>query len=148
MGVNPIPEGYHSVTPYLIVEGAAELLDFVKSAFGAEERFRMPTPNGTIGHAEVKIGDSIVMVADGAEEWPVMPTFVYLYVDDCDATYQRALAAGATSVKEPEDQFYGDRNATVRDSVGNLWGIATHIEDVTEAEVAKRLEAMGLGATA
>ena len=72
-----------------------------------------------------------------------MPTFVYLYVDDCDATYQRALAAGATSVKEPEDQFYGDRNSTVRDPVGNLWGIATHIEDVTEEEVAKRLEAMG-----
>jgi PhnB protein len=142
MGVNPIPEGYRTVTPYLIVDGAAELLDFVKSAFGAEERFRMPAPNGTIGHAEVKIGDSIVMLADGGEEWPVMPTFVYLYVEDCDATYEQALAAGATSVREPEDQFYGDRNATVRDSVGNLWGIATHVEDVSEEEVAKRLEAM------
>ena len=76
-----------------------------------------------------------------------MPAFIYLYVDDCDATYQRALDAGATSVKEPEDQFYGDRNATVRDSVGNSWGIATHIEDVTEEEVAKRIEAMGMGAT-
>ena len=146
MAVNPIPEGYHTVTPYLIVEGAAGLLEFVKSAFGAEERFRMPAPNDTIGHAEVKIGDSIVMVADAGEEWPAMPAFIYLYVDDCDATYQRALDAGATSVKEPEDQFYGDRNATVRDSVGNRWGIATHIEDVTEEEVARRIEALGLGA--
>jgi PhnB protein len=148
MGVNPIPEGYHTVTPYLIVDGAAGLLEFVKSAFGAEERFAMPAPDGKIGHAEVKIGDSIVMLADAGDEWPAQPAFIYLYVDDCDATYQRAIAAGATSVKEPEDQFYGDRNATVRDSVGCSWGIATHIEDVTEEEVAKRLEAMGLGATA
>jgi PhnB protein len=146
MAVDPIPEGYRTVTPYLIVEGAAELLDFVKKAFGAEERFAMPAPDGKIGHAEVKIGDSIVMLADAGEEWSAMPAFIYLYVDDCDATYQRALDAGATSVKEPEDQFYGDRNATVRDSVGCSWGIATHIEDVTEEQVAERIQALGIGA--
>ena len=140
MAVNPIPEGYHTVTPYLIVEGAAGLLDFAKSAFGAEERFRMAAPDGSIGHAEVMIGDSIVMLADAGEEWPARPAFIYLYVEDCDAMYERALAAGATSVREPADQFYGDRNATVRDSVGNTWGIATHIEDVTPEEVAKRIE--------
>jgi PhnB protein len=146
MAVNPIPEGYHSVTPYLVVEGAAELLEFVKSAFGAEERFQMAGPDGTIGHAEVKIGDSIVMLGDAGGEFSAQPAFIYLYVDDCDATYQRALDAGATSVKEPEDQFYGDRNATVRDSVGCSWGIATHIEDVTEEQVAERIQALGLGA--
>ena len=140
MAVNPIPEGYHTVTPYLIVEGAAGLLDFAKSAFGAEERFRMDAPDGSIGHAEVMIGDSIVMLADAGEEWPAMPALIYLYGEDCDAMYERALAAGATSVREPADQFYGDRNATVRDSVGNTWGIATHIEDVTPEEVAKRIE--------
>ena len=94
MGVNPIPEGYHTVTPYLVVEGAATVLDFVKQAFGAEEKFRMATPNGKIGHAEVKIGDSIVMMGDAGEEHPAMPAMIYLYVEDCDATYERALAAG------------------------------------------------------
>lgn len=141
MAVSPIPEGYRTVTPYLIVEGAAGLLEFVKSAFGAEERFRMDGPDGSIGHAEVMIGDSIVMVGDAGDEWPAMPAFIYLYVDDCDATYERALAAGATSVREPADQFYGDRNATVRDVQGNSWGIATHIEDVTAEVVAERIEA-------
>jgi len=143
MAVNPIPEGFRAVTPYLIVEGAAALLDFTKSAFGAEERFRMASPDGSsIGHAETKIGDSIVMLADAAEEWAPMPAFVHLYVEDCDATYQRALDAGGTSVREPADQFYGDRSSTVRDPVGNLWGISTHIEDLTEEEVAKRIEEM------
>jgi PhnB protein len=140
MGVNPIPEGYHTVTPYLVVEGAATVLDFVKEAFGAEERFRMDMPNGKIGHAEAKIGDSIVMMGDAGEENPAMPAMIHLYVDDCDATYERALAAGGTTVREPENQFYGDRSAGVRDSTGNLWWIATHVEDVPEEELAKRME--------
>lgn len=141
MGVNPIPEGYRTVTPYLVVEGAATVLDFVKEAFGAEEKFRMDMPNGKIGHAETKIGDSIVMMGDAGEEHPAMPAMIHLYVDDCDATYERALAAGATSEREPTDQFYGDRSAGVRDSTGNLWWIATHVEDVPEDEMAKRMEA-------
>jgi PhnB protein len=142
MSVKPIPEGYTAVTPYLITEGAGSLLDFMKQAFGADERLRMDGRDGTINHAEVSIGGSVVMLGDAGEEWSAMPAFVYLYVDDCDATYERALAAGATSVREPADQFYGDRNATVRDPVGNMWGIATHVEDVSDAEIAKRVEEM------
>ena len=140
MGVNPIPEGYSTVTPYLVVEGAANVLEFVKQAFGAEEKVRMDTPDGTIGHAEVQIGDSMVMMADAGDQNPAMPAMIHLYVDDCDATYERALTAGATSEREPTDQFYGDRSAGVRDSAGNLWWIATHVEDVPQEELAKRME--------
>ena len=140
MAVNPIPEGYRTVTPYLVVDGATNVLDFVKQAFGAEEKFRMDAPDGKIGHAEVQIGDSIVMMGDAGAENPAMPAMIHLYVDDCDATYERALAAGATSEREPTDQFYGDRSAGVRDSAGNLWWIATHVEDVPEEEMAKRIE--------
>jgi uncharacterized glyoxalase superfamily protein PhnB len=140
MAVNPIPEGHRTVTPYLVVDGATNVLDFVRQAFGAEEKFRMDTPDGKIGHAEVQIGDSIVMMGDAGAENPAMPAMIHLYVDDCDATYERALAAGATSEREPTDQFYGDRSAGVRDSAGNLWWIATHVEDVPEEEMAKRIE--------
>ena len=145
MAVNPIPEGYRTVTPYLVVEGAANVLEFVKQAFGAEEKVRMETPDGTIGHAEAKIGDSMVMLGDAGDQNPAMPAMIHLYVDDCDATYERALAAGGTSVREPTDQFYGDRSAGVRDSAGNLWWIATHVEDVPEEELAKRMEAASAG---
>jgi PhnB protein len=100
----------------------------------------MPNADGTVAHAEVAIGDSIVMMGDAGEEWPAMPAFIYLYVEDCDETYARALAAGATSVREPADQFYGDRTSTVRDPVGNLWGIATHVEDIVEEEMARRID--------
>jgi PhnB protein len=140
MAVKPIPEGYRTVTPYLVVDGATNVLDFVKQAFGAEEKLRMDGPDGKIGHAEVQIGDSIVMMGDAGAENPAMPAMIHLYVDDCDATYQRALAAGAKSEREPTDQFYGDRSAGVRDSAGNLWWIATHVEDVPEEEMAKRIE--------
>ena len=141
MGVDPIPEGFRTVTPYLVVDGAADVLEFVKQAFGAEEKFRMDMPSGKIGHAEARIGDSIVMVGDAGERMAAMPAMIHLYVEDCDATYERALAAGATSEREPTDQFYGDRSAGVRDSAGNLWWIATHVEDVSEDEMAKRMEA-------
>jgi PhnB protein len=140
MGVKPIPEGYRTVTPYLVVEGAGNVLEFMKQAFGAEEKFRMETPSGSIGHAEAKIGDSIVMMGDADSEHAAMPAMIHLYVEDCDATYERALAAGATSEREPADQFYGDRSAGVRDQAGNLWWIATHVEDVPEDEMAKRIE--------
>ena len=140
MSVNPIPDGYQAVTPYLIVDGAAALLDFVRDAFSAEERLRMEQPNGTIGHAEVAIGDSVIMLGDAGEEWQAMPAFIHLYVDDCDAVFDKALEAGGTPVREPANQFYGDRSATVRDPLGNMWGIATHVEDVPEDELAKRAE--------
>ncbi len=140
MAVQPIPEGYRTVTPYLVVKGAADVLEFVKQAFEGEEKFRMEQPDGSIGHAEVVIGDSIVMVGSAGEENPAMPAMIHLYVEDCDATYEKALAAGGTSVREPENQFYGDRSAGVRDSTGNLWWIATHVEDVPEDEMAKRIE--------
>ena len=139
--VKRIPEGYHTVTPYLMVEGSAKLLDFVRQAFGAKETFRSARPDGTIMHAEVRIGDSIVMMGDPREGKP-MPGMIHLYVDDTDATYQRALEAGATSIREPEDQFYGDRSAGVEDPVGNHWWLATHIEDVSPEEITRRAQAL------
>ena len=138
MPVAPIPKGYHAVTPYLCVQGADKLLDFVKRAFAATEREVMKQPDGTIRHAEVDIGDSIVMISEAQGEHNPMPTALYLYVADTDATYRRALQAGGTSLMEPADQFYGDRNAGVKDPVGNKWWIATHKEDVAPDELARR----------
>ena len=137
MAVKPIPDGFHSVTPQLEVKGAAKLIDFMKQAFGAEEVMRMPGPGGALMHAEVKIGDSIVMMSDAVREAP-MPGSVFLYVNDVDAVYKRALQAGATSQLEPTDMFWGDRFASVKDSFGNKWGMATHKEDVPPEEMPKR----------
>jgi PhnB protein len=129
------------VTPYLVVEGANKLIDFMKHAFDAKETERMSMPDGSIGHAEVRIGDSIIMMGDAREDmWKAMPTSIYLYVEDCDAVYKRALEAGATTLMEPKDQFYGDRSGGVRDPVGNHWFIATHKEDLTKQELDKRAE--------
>ena len=138
MAVKPIPEGYHTVTPYLTVQGVPKLIDFLKQAFAAQEIERLARPDGTIGHAEVRIGDSIVMMGDATPEFAPMPAMIHLYVNAGDAVYQRALQAGATSLREPADQFYGDRSAGVKDSCGNQWWIATHIEDVPPEELAKR----------
>jgi len=138
VAVKPIPDGYRSVTPYLLAEDAASLLDFTHRAFGASERLRMDRADGTVGHAEIVIGDSIVMVGGSGDEWPAMPASLHLYVEDCDATYTRALEAGATSVQEPADQFYGDRSSGVRDPAGNIWWIVTHTEDVSDEEIARR----------
>ena len=138
MAVDPIPDGYHSVTPYLIVEGADRVIEFAKQALGAEETARFAMPDGSIGHAEFRIGDSVVMTSDATERWPAMPGVVHLYLDDCDGTYARALEAGAESVQEPADQFYGDRMAGVRDPAGNVWWLATHVEDVPPDELARR----------
>lgn len=142
MAVKPIPEGYHSVTPYLVVEGAGALIDFAKQALDAEETFRMPGPQGQIMHAELRLGDSMVMLADasGADN-PPMPAMIHLYVPDVDSYYKRALAAGATSLREPADQFYGDRSAGVQDKFGNRWWLATHVEDVPADEMEKRAAA-------
>ncbi len=140
MAVKPIPDGYHSVTPYVIVQSAARLIDFVKQAFGAEEILRMPGPGGAIMHAEVRIGDSIVMMSDAMHEAPT-PSSIFLYVNDADATYKRALQAGAASLMEPGDMFWGDRFARVKDPFGNIWGMATHKEDVPPEELRKRADA-------
>jgi PhnB protein len=141
MSVKSVPEGYRTVTPYLVVRGVARLIDFVKQAFDAVEVHRMSRPDGSVGHAEVKIGDSMVMMGEPMGEQPRMPSMLYLYVDDTDACYRRALAAGATTISEPADQFYGDRNAGVKDPCDNLWWIATHVEDVSPEEVARRAAA-------
>lgn len=138
MTVKPIPEGYHTITPYLVVQGAAQLIDFLKQAFEAEEIHRMARPDGTIMHAEVKIGDSRVMIGEAQGEFTPMLAMLHLYVNDTDAVYRQALQAGATSLREPEDQFYGDRIGGVRDSFGNQWWMATHIEDVSSEEMTRR----------
>ncbi|AGY56955.1 VOC family protein [Gloeobacter kilaueensis] len=139
--VKAVPTGYHTVTPYLSVQNVAGLVDFLARAFGAQELHRTVHPNGTFAHCEVRLGDSIVMFSEASEAWPPTPTSIYLYVEDTDAAYRRALEAGATSLMEPADQFYGDRNAGIKDPAGNSWWIATHFEDVPPAELQKRFEA-------
>jgi PhnB protein len=141
MAVKPIPDGYHTVTPYLTVQGAAKVIDFLKQTFEAVETELLPRPDGMIGHAEVRIGDSIVMMSDATPEFAPMPAMIHVYVNDVDAVYKRALQAGAISLREPADQFYGDRSAGVKDLSGNHWWIATHKEDVPPAELKKRAEA-------
>ncbi len=136
------PEGYQSVIPYLHVNGAAKMIIFMKEVFDAKEIAVYPRPDGTIGHAALRIGDSVVELADGGQEWPAMPCALQIYVPDTDAAYHRALKAGAISLQEPADQFYGDRVASVKDFCGNNWYIATQMEVVSKAEVDKRLAAM------
>jgi PhnB protein len=143
MGVSQVPEGYHTVTPYLVVADGEGLLTFLQNAFQAEVLSRALRPDGAIANAEVRIGDSMLMVAQAREPWKPMPAGFYLYVPDTDAVYQAALAAGGVSTLEPSDQFYGDRNAGVQDPWGNNWWIATHIEDVDEAEIQRRMAARG-----
>ena len=141
MAVKAQPDGYHAVTPYLVVDGAARLIDFLAAVFNAEEVERFAAPGNRIGHAEMRIGDSLVMLGDARGEHEPRQAMLYVYVADADATYQRALAAGGTSVQAPADQFYGDRSAGVKDPTGNLWWIATHIEDVPPAELKRRAQA-------
>jgi PhnB protein len=144
----PIPDGYHSVTPYLSLDDAAGAIEWYQQAFGAKERARMNGPDGKIGHAEIEIGDSVVMLADTFPEAATKPpkelggttSSVFLYVDDVDAVVQRAVAAGATVTMEVADQFWGDRFGALRDPFGHSWSIATHVEDVAPEEMAKRAE--------
>jgi PhnB protein len=146
--VKPIPEGYHSVTPYLIMDGAADAIDFYTKVFGATERIRMGMPGGKIGHAEVQIGDSVVMLADemvemgyrGAKTLGGSPVTIHLYVDDCDQVVAAAVAAGATLREEVADRFYGDRSGQIVDPWGHVWNVGTHIEDVPPDEMQKRGE--------
>jgi PhnB protein len=141
MAVKPVPDGYHTVTPHLTVRGASKVLDFVKRAFDAKELHRLALPDGTLMHAELKIGDSIVMLGEAREGCQPMPSTLYMYVPDADVVYKRALQAGATSTMEPANQFWGDRMGSVKDSAGNQWMIGTHKEDVSHEEMRKRAEA-------
>ena len=152
--VKPIPDGYHSVTPYLIVDGGAKAIDFYKKAFGATELFRMDH-GGKIGHAEIKIGDSPVMLADeqpsmgfvGPQKLGGTPVSLMIYVEDVDTVYKRAIDSGGAELKALQDQFYGDRSGTLKDPFGHVWTIATHKEDVTPEEMNKRIaKAHGSGA--
>ena len=147
MTVPPQPPGYHSVTPYLALRGAARALDFYARAFGATEIMRIPMGE-LIGHAEIRIGDSVVMLADemeghaGPQTLGGTPVSLMIYTDDVDAMFARAIAAGATVKRPVENQFYGDRTGVLVDPYGHVWSIATHIEDVSEDEIARRLAAM------
>ncbi len=138
--VRPIPENYHTVTPYLVVPGLARLIDFLEQAFGATEIGRFEGPEGRIMHAEVKIGDSIVMMGEPHGDIEARPAVLHLYVEDVDETYRHALKAGGTSLREPADQFYGDRSAGVLDPCRNQWWISTHVEDVSTEEMRRRMQ--------
>ncbi len=138
MPIKPIPEGYHTVTPYLTVDNADELIGFLQRAFQAEVTFRMNNDEGRVRHAELRVGDSMVMVANATSDWKARAAAFYLYVPDCDAVYERALQAGATSIMPPADQFYGDRSGGVRDGFGNDWWIGTRIENVSSEEMKVR----------
>jgi len=150
MSVKPIPESFHNITPYLSIKGATQGIEFYKRAFNAAEVFRLPTPSGEIGHAELMIGDSRIMMSDPCEESPIpspqalggSSVGLHLYVDDVDATFEQAVKAGATAVKPVEDQFYGDRMGTLKDPFGHIWFLATHKEDLTPEEINKRAEAL------
>ena len=138
MTVNPIREGFHAVTPYIFAEGASRLIDFVVAAFGAQVTSREDRPDGTIMHAELRIDNSMVMVGESSDEFGPMPCSIYLYVTDCDAVYQRALENGGVSVFDIMDLPSGERYGGVKDPCGNIWWIATHVEDLTPEEQEKR----------
>jgi PhnB protein len=141
MSAKPIPDGFHSVTPYLTVRGAAKVIEFLKQAFGAEISHEpIKRPDGTIMHAQVKIGDSRVMIAEESEMAKATTSSLYLYVPNVDSVYQQAVKAGGKTIMEPADMFYGDRSGGVKDPSGNSWFIATHKEDVAPLELAKRAE--------
>ena len=151
MAVKAIPHQYHSVTPYLVVKGAAAAIDYYKKVFGATERGRMEGPGGTIAHAELTIGDSTIMLADeapgmghrGPKAIGGTPVSLVLYVEDVDTVFKRATDAGGKTVRPVENQFYGDRMGTLEDPFGHLWSIATHVEDVSVEEMKRRQQEMG-----
>jgi PhnB protein len=147
--VKPVPDGYHSVTPYLIVDGGAKAIDFYKRVFGATERMRMPSPGGKVGHAELTIGDATIMLADehpelgarGPRAFGGAAVSLHLYVPDVDVTVKAATGAGAKLLRPVENKFYGDRSGTIEDPFGHHWHVSTHVEDVPPAEMARRAAA-------
>jgi PhnB protein len=149
--VKPIPDGYHSVTPYLSVAGASDAIAFYGKAFGAKELYRMPAPGGKVGHAEIQIGDSRIMLADeepsmgsfGPKSVGGTPVGLLIYVEDVDVVFEQAVHAGAKVLKPLKDQFYGDRSGTLEDPFGHKWHLATHVEDVAPEEMMKRMAEMG-----
>lgn len=142
MAVNPVPAGFQTVTPYLTVPDARKQIEFLKQAFGATTTEVLHADSdGSIRHAELKIGNSMIMLGQARDQWKARPAGFYLYVPDCDVVYKRALQAGAKSIMEPADQFYGDRHGGVEDAAGNHWWIATHIEDVAPDEMQRRMQA-------
>ena len=150
MNVKPIPDGYTSVTPYLIIDGAAQAIDFYKKVFQAKERLRIPGPNGKVGHAEIEIGNAVIMLADECPERGARspqtiggtPVIIHLYVPNSDDVYAKAVAAGATNLRPVTNQFYGDRSGGFTDPFGHLWHVSTHIEDVAPDELQRRMAAM------
>jgi PhnB protein len=136
-----IPQDCHAITPYMLVPDVGQFIDFLKLAFGGVESEKISRPDGTILHAQVRIADSLLMIGEPQAPWKPLPVMLYLYVPNCDATYRQALAAGANSVVEPADMFYGDRHACVTDVAGNSWWIATHLEDLSVAEIQNRAAA-------
>ena len=151
--VKPVPEGHHTVTPYLAIKNAAKALDFYKRAFGATETYTLMMPDGRVGHAEIRLGDSVIMLSDefpeygnkGPDAFGGSPVTLHLYVDDVDAFFGKAVAAGARERKPVTDQFYGDRSGQLEDPFGHLWWVASHKEDVPPGEMQKRVEAMFAG---
>jgi PhnB protein len=138
MATNPIPREYHSVTPFISIANVPQFIDFAKRAFGAQERSRIEKPDGSVMHAEIKIGDSIIMLGDSIPGQPTSTATLYLYVENADLVYESAINAGATSIERPRDMFYGDHAGGVKDPGGNQWWIATHIEDVGDEELNRR----------
>ena len=149
--VKPIPDGYPQVTPYLCIDGAADAIEFYGEVLGTKERMRMPAPGGKVGHCELQLGDSVIMLADEFPEMGVRspksvggtPVTISVYVDDVDNVFERAVKAGANALRPVEDQFYGDRAGQFEDPFGHRWSVATHVEDVPPDEMAKRAAAMG-----
>ncbi|HYX78269.1 MAG TPA: VOC family protein [Solirubrobacterales bacterium] len=147
--VKPIPEGYPRVTPYLIVDGASAAIDFYRDVLGATERMRMAAPDDKVGHAELEIGDSLIMLADEAPDMGALgpksvggtPVTVHVYVEDADAVFERAVDAGAKALRQIEDRFYGDRSGEFEDPFGHHWSVATHVEDVPPEEMERRMAA-------
>ena len=140
MTVKPIPDDHSRITPYLVVEGVRGLVEFMKDVFDAEQTHCSELPDGRVIHAEVCVGDEHVMMGEPAADWPARPGNIYIYVEDCDATYRKAIEAGAKSLMEPADQFHGDRYGGVEDPFGNCWWVVTHVEDVSPEEMARREE--------
>jgi PhnB protein len=151
--VKAIPDNYPRVTAYLAIDGASDAIEFYKNIFGAEERFRMPQPDGTIGHAELQIGDSVIMMSDAFPDMGVIdpkklggtPVTLSIYVEDVDATFAEGVKAGAKSLQPVEDKFYGDRSGQFEDPWGHRWNVMSHVEDVSPDEMAKRAAAFAAG---